>query len=178
LQQNSQRIEKKVAWLYQANRIAFDAANILPETAKENLIDVLKWRLQCFDPKRMKGEEKTKLPRYFSMGLSFSTLELKRTAWKKYGKTKKISIEGVETERNLKDILPAPQKAAEITVEKLQGICSQLKLNPLQEAVLFGRCAGLTDKQIGEALGYTQGNITRIKQAFKKKVGKQLLEEI
>lgn len=163
LEKNMEAIQKTAWNLYYSNRKAFDFCNMLPESIADELCERLGWRLQTFNPKKMPGPKETKLQKFFNYSLHKTNLEVKRMAWRKFKQVASLDY-AAEGKKTLLAYLKVPPEFKGITVEQLEKISSKLKLNLSEKAVLFGRAEGLTDKAIGDATGYTQPNITKIKQ--------------
>lgn len=178
LKERTEKISKMVNYIYSTNREEFDFTNMLPEKIAEELVDRMDWKLQTYNPKRLKGAEETKLDRYFSYHLSHIAFDLKRGAWKKYKRIQSLE-QGKETGSTpIKEFLKAKigTGANAPTVQKLEQISTRLNLNILEKVVLFAKAAGLTGVKISERIGYTEMGISKIGKRLEKRVEKLLLE--
>ena len=167
------QIEITANWAYRKAKDAFDKTNWVPEKIADEIAERLDWKLQTYNPSKLKGPEETKLARYLNYQRPHIAYDLKRLALRTYRKIESLESEAPgngsksTTYRQTVKAKPVP---FEVTVETLEKISTALKLNQIEKAVLYGLAIKMAHPEIGKIIGYRKSNITRIKKNLLKRV--------
>jgi len=131
----------------------------------------MKWKLKVFDPGRKKKGVKDILQWWINTNLKNISTDIVRIACKRCNKKKTVSLFAgpIESQK-------AKPEFVLLNVKKLQEISRGLKLNPVEEAVLFGSAAGFYEHEIGERIGCAESRVSQIKKQLFGRVKRWLKE--
>lgn len=173
LKGNWPKIEKAAKRVYNKAKNVFDAANMGPGEIADEIKERVDWKLQTYNPSKLMGAEETKLARYLNYHIGHLAFDLKRTALRQYKPIQSLESGAQDKSGKVwtyRQTLKAKTIPIELTLKTLEKISTELKLNIVEEAVLYGLAAGMQANQIAKGTGYTESNIGLIKKKLLKRV--------
>ena len=178
------QIAKKAGSIFMRYRWIFQAAGVLPEDIAQHIRGSLVWKLETFDPTKMKkAPPKEKLDRYISFHITRLALDKLKIAARK-ARRKAVMLQRFPTKEpgrregeiaRLADIpertMP-PEQDPQETIDLLGGISRKAGLLRQEKAVLFAKAAGLKGKRLAAMVGISESGVALIFTSARKKMAK------